>query len=110
MIYQRRVNDTDTFTYDTVTDGQTFRVRYHKDTTRWSGKWYWLKRTLDTERVIREFEDEDTAYAAVVSDAEHHITEGDRWMSYQPIEPEVPRDIMLAAAGEGGGDADDMPF
>ena len=107
MIHNRRVNDTDTFTYDTVTDGVTFRVRYHKYTPRWSGKWYWLKRTDDNgERVIREFEDEDLAYAAVVSDAEHRITEGDRWISYDPTVPaaEVERQA------EEERNANDIPF
>lgn len=115
MIYQRRINDTDTFIYDTVTDGTRFRVRYHKDTPRWSGKWYWLKRTDETgDRVIREFEDEDLAYAAVISDAEHRINEGDIWMSYQLAEPndepQVPRDIMLTAAEGDRVNADDNPF
>lgn len=71
--------------YDIVTDGATYRVRYHKDTRNWSGKWYWLKdAVLNDKPAIREFPSYAEANAGVFADADRRRAEVDMWTSAEP--------------------------
>lgn len=105
MEYIRNINllgPDETFIYDTVTDGQRFRVRYHKDTPRWSGKWYWLKAPDGTGLIIGEFGSEAEAYADIVADVDRRRHDAARWESVQPD--------LTAQEHEGDVNADDHPF
>src|SRR3990167_7980402 len=68
------------FIYDIVTDGAMYRVRYHKDTEKWSGKWYWLKHTPPFGDVptIHEFDSHEDAEGAIYVDADRRRAEVDR--------------------------------
>ena len=109
MIYTRFINQTDptTIIYDTVTDGQAFRVRYHKDTPRWSGKWYWLKMMDPDARVvvIQQFITEEEAYTAIDENVERRREELQRWVSV--TEDEVNG---TATPAEEEPNVDDTPF